>query len=342
MDAASKTATTRRTTGIRKTKKPVPISFDAYQRHVEQTDETKKTIVSLLGLVGEIGDLHTVIKRLAVQRSYPSLKNDLTEELGDILWYLASLASRYNLSLQEIAQTNFEKTTAFYMAKPNASFDRQFPIDEQLPRKFEVVFEQKTVNSGVQVKVKVNDVFIGDSLTDNSHVDDGYRFHDVFHLAYAAILGWSPVTRALLKRKRKSWPSIDNIEDGARAVIVEEAISIFIFNQRLRYGGYENLRSIGFSLLKTVKTLCSNLEVKDRNTKDWQKAIFMGYEMFHALKKHKGGVISVDLDKQDISFSPNKSIKPTLRGKQNASVAEPAKLPNSVARSRKASTRKPR
>ena len=42
-------------------------------------------------------------------------------------------------------------------------------------------------------------------------------FHDVFHLAYAAVLGWSPTTRALLKIKRKSRPEIDENEDGARA-----------------------------------------------------------------------------------------------------------------------------
>ena len=45
---------------------------------------------------------------------------------------------------------------------------------------------------------------IGDELTDNAYKDDGYRFHDVFHSAYVAILGWSPVIRKLLKRKRKS------------------------------------------------------------------------------------------------------------------------------------------
>ena len=38
----------------------------------------------------------------------------------------------------------------------------------------------------------------------NNRRDDGYRFHDVVHLAYAAILGWSPVTRALLDCKRRS------------------------------------------------------------------------------------------------------------------------------------------
>ena len=38
---------------------------------------------------------------------------------------------------------------------------------------------------------------------------DDYRFHDAFHYAYAAILGWSPVTRALFRLKRKSETDVD-------------------------------------------------------------------------------------------------------------------------------------
>lgn len=57
-----------------------------------------------------------------------------------------------------------------------------------------------------------------------------YRFHDVFHLAYAAVLGWSPVLRALLKCKRKSHPWLDENQDGARAILIEEGISTFVFN----------------------------------------------------------------------------------------------------------------
>ena len=38
-------------------------------------------------------------------------------------------------------------------------------------------------------------VLVGAALTDNAYQDDGYRFHDVFHIAFTAILGWSPVLR---------------------------------------------------------------------------------------------------------------------------------------------------
>jgi len=70
---------------------------------------------------------------------------------------------------------------------------------------------------------------IGDELTDNAYKDDGYRFHDVFHSAYVAILGWSPVIRKLLKRKRKRKPRVDEVEDGGRAGVIDEAISAIVF-----------------------------------------------------------------------------------------------------------------
>jgi len=37
------------------------------------------------------------------------------------------------------------------------------------------------------------------------------------------VLGWSPITRWFLNRKRKSRPDVDMIEDGARAKAAEEA-----------------------------------------------------------------------------------------------------------------------
>jgi len=55
----------------------------------------------------------------------------------------------------------------------------------------------------------------GDPLTDNAFDDDRYRFPDVFHLAFAAVLRWSPVTRRLLGYKRRSQPKIDEVETAA-------------------------------------------------------------------------------------------------------------------------------
>jgi len=64
---------------------------------------------------------------------------------------------------------------------------------------------------------------LGNVLGDNAHDDDGYGWHDAFHLAHMAVLGWSPVIRGLLGRTRKEDPATDDVEDGGRAIAIEEA-----------------------------------------------------------------------------------------------------------------------
>lgn len=279
-------------------------TFAEYQEMVERTDERRQRAVALMGLVGEIGDLHSMMKKLLLQKDNPSFRSELREEFGDVLWYLTSLSSLYKIPLQEIAQANAEKAESLYSAGGVIVFDETYPVDERLPRKFTVNFYEKPLERGVYVKISVNDVVIGDALTDNAHEDDGYRFHDVFHLAYAAILGWSPVTRSLLKRKRKSNSKIDEVEDGARASIIEEAVSILIFNQASDRGFYQDTSSIDIGLLKTIRRMVSGLEVKACTAKQWQNAIRQGYAAFAALKKYSGGNVVVDLDLQTIEANP--------------------------------------
>lgn len=277
-------------------------SFAEYQAMVERTDERRSRVVSLMGLVGEVGDLHSMMKKLMLQKANPAFRTELREEFGDLLWYLTSLASLYEIPLEEIAKANAEKAESFYTKGSVNLFDDKFPSDERLPRRFVVNFYEKPLERSLYVKVSVNDVVIGDALTDNSHEDDGYRYHDVFHLAYAAVLGWSPVCRALLKCKRKSKVKIDEVEDGARAGIIEEAISILIFNQAGERGWYADRSSIDIGLLKTIRRMGMGLEVEACTAKQWQEAISQGYAVFLELKRNGGGDVVVDLDKQKITY----------------------------------------
>ena len=146
-------------------------------------------------------------------------------------------------------------------------------------------------------------VIVGDTLTDNAHKDDGYRFHDVFHLAYAAALGWSPVVRSLLRRKRKSLPRVDEVEDGGRAAVVEEAISILVFNEASHRDWFRDESSVDIGLLKTIMRLCAELEVQRCTAKQWKSAILQGYAAFRNLQQHRGGQIDVDLDLQKLAFT---------------------------------------
>src|SRR5260221_7295563 len=143
---------------------------------------------------------------------------------------------------------------------------------------------------------------MGDTLTDNSYIEDGYRYHDVFHLAYAAILGWSPVLRKILSVKRKSNKTIDEVEDGARAAIIEELISALIYQNAKDHKNYNGLKIIDHHLLKTIRSVVIGLEVGVCTISEWQNAILQGYEVFRLLNKNKGGTVSVSLNKREIKY----------------------------------------
>ena len=276
-------------------------TFASYQRMVERTDERKQRIVSLLGLVGEVGDLHSMMKKLMLQQAHPSFRNELREEFGDLLWYLTSLASLYKIPLQEIAQANAQKAESLYLEGELPRYDSEYPELQRLPRAFVAKFTELPSEERVLVKITMAGVSV-DALTDNAHEDDGYRYHDVFHCAYAAVLGWSPVIRKMLGRKRKGNAKVDEVEDGARAAIVEEAVSVFIFNQASERGWYEDAASIDIGLLKMVKRLTDGLEVRSSTAKQWKSAVFQGYKAFRELRANNGGEVEVNLDEQRVTY----------------------------------------
>jgi hypothetical protein len=106
----------------------------------------------------------------------------------------------------------------------------------------------------------------------------------------------------LLKCKRKSDVKTDEVEDGARAAIIEEAISILVFNQAEERGWYVDRTSIDIGLLKTIRRMCTGLEVRASTAKQWQEAISQGYAAFRELTRNGGGDVTVDLDRQRIAY----------------------------------------
>lgn len=141
----------------------------------------------------------------------------------------------------------------------------------------------------------INGTQVGDVIDDNSLEKDGYRFHDVFHYTFAALLGWSPCTRSMMKRKRKSNHLIDELEDGARATITEEAISLLLFNEAKRRSFFEDHNAVDSRLLDQIKSMTASFEVSIRSKQDWEKAILIGYSLFRDLMKNNGGQIHFDM-----------------------------------------------
>lgn len=71
----------------------------------------------LLGLAEEAGEVAGIGKRLI--RNNPSDRektsvSNMTDELGDVLWYLAGVCHAYNISLEDVWQTNRRKLEERY------------------------------------------------------------------------------------------------------------------------------------------------------------------------------------------------------------------------------------
>ena len=147
-------------------------------------------------------------------------------------------------------------------------------------------------------------MFLGDPLTDNIRDPDGYRFHDVFHLAHAAVLHWSPVFRALIKHKRKSDPTFDEAEDGGRAIVVEEGLTAWIFTQAKETGFFSGRNKVSLDMLKTVERFVAGYEVEQCPLKLWQSAILQGYRAFLQVRENEGGILIGDREARTLTFRP--------------------------------------
>ena len=149
---------------------------------------------------------------------------------------------------------------------------------------------------------KCNSLLVGDRLTDNHDPGDNYRFHDVFHLAHAAVLGWSPVTRALFRVKRKSCPKIDENEDGARAILIEEGVTTWVFEIAKNHQFFANTPELGFDLLKAVRGFVQGYEPHDLPMWLWERAILQGYAVFRQLRQHRRGMVIADMAQRELRF----------------------------------------
>lgn len=284
------------------------MEFGRYQQAAVKTlqgsgTEQDSVAVPLLGLVGEVGSVATAYKKhLRDGPGRPFGKQQIREELGDVLWYAATLANSFGLDLDDVAAASLEKAKQRWRPSDleEPLLDENFPPGEQLPRRAVFTFAPAVRESDGRTVVMLSHdgTPIGNALTDASAVDDDYRYHDAFHLAYVAVLGWSPVMRALLKVKRKSAPAVDEAEDGGRAIAIEEGVSALVFSYASRHGFFDQLRHVDNELLQTVMTMTAHLEVSNCRPADWEQAILTGYRCWRKLTAQNGGTVEINMKKR--------------------------------------------
>lgn len=96
------------------------MNFTEYQKTARTTAKYPNAgddfVYPTLGLVGEAGEFADKVKKLLRDQNVfkPSevneeLKQELKKELGDVLWYIANIATEFQFDLDDVAQTNLDK-----------------------------------------------------------------------------------------------------------------------------------------------------------------------------------------------------------------------------------------
>ncbi len=91
------------------------MELSEYQRRSRSTAKYPRTealTYPSLGLAGEAGEFADHAKKVIRDDGgevTPERREAMAKELGDVLWYVAQLASELDLELEQIAQDNLEK-----------------------------------------------------------------------------------------------------------------------------------------------------------------------------------------------------------------------------------------
>ncbi|MFM7085643.1 MAG: nucleoside triphosphate pyrophosphohydrolase family protein [Cyanobium sp.] len=92
------------------------MDLSTYQQRARETarypDAGANPIYPTLGLCGEAGEVADKVKKVLRDREGvfdAAVIEDLRLELGDVLWYVAQLATELQLDLADIAAANLEK-----------------------------------------------------------------------------------------------------------------------------------------------------------------------------------------------------------------------------------------
>jgi NTP pyrophosphatase (non-canonical NTP hydrolase) len=283
-----------------------------YQRAADSTDVSSRAPwvglnQNLFGLVEKVGCMAFAMKsRMRDKGSYSvsSFREDVETAIGEALWYLAAVATHFQLDLEAIAEKNLKNNRQRWGSHRDEQgqlfhgrHSDLFPDAEKFPQMMTAEFTNVQRPNRVSwlsvTGVKVDGVTFGDPVDDNSRTEDGYRYHDVLHLAFAAHLDWSPVVRKLMQNKRKSDPATDKFDDGARARDTEEAVSNLIHHNARANNYFLHAKRLDTKLLADVQGLVIDLEVRDRTAHEWEQAILAAYEVFNELRTNDGGFVDV-------------------------------------------------
>lgn len=93
------------------------MNFAEYQQEAERTakglSHDQRFVNFGMGLAGEAGEVVDYLKKVCFHGHDLNI-DKLAEELGDLMWYIATIANTVGLSMERIAEQNIEKLRKRY------------------------------------------------------------------------------------------------------------------------------------------------------------------------------------------------------------------------------------
>lgn len=93
------------------------MTLDEYQQLAARTIGTRTQADQLsnmaLGLAGEAGETADMLKK-HLFHGKPLIHDEVVKELGDVMWYVAGMATAIGISLDAVAQRNVDKLRQRY------------------------------------------------------------------------------------------------------------------------------------------------------------------------------------------------------------------------------------
>ncbi|MYG94700.1 MAG: hypothetical protein F4138_06930 [Acidimicrobiia bacterium] len=108
----------------------------------------------------------------------------------------------------------------------------------------------------------------------------------------------------IFKRKRPKGTIATAVEDGGRAIVIEEAIAAFMFKYAHQHNFLEDVRHLDYHALKTFRTFTAGLEVEQRHLWEVEQAVLQGFDAWQQLRNNKGGVLRGNLATRKLTYTP--------------------------------------
>ena len=77
------------------------------------TEHKEAIKLALIGMQGELGEITEPLKKY-LWGNHSLEHSELKNEIGDLLWYLATLCNAFNIDLEQVMQLNVDKLQRRY------------------------------------------------------------------------------------------------------------------------------------------------------------------------------------------------------------------------------------